>query len=91
MVVHLAAASGWSPDATETQDAARPRRRRAQAARLASGPATCGPASRSRASSSSVPCPWPCWSLASSSGTSSAGVPFGASASTQRIRRYYRS
>ena len=44
MAVHLAVADGRSPDATETQDAARSRRKRAPAARLVSGPATCGPA-----------------------------------------------
>jgi hypothetical protein len=38
MAVHLAAARGCSPDATETQKATRSRRRRARAARLASGP-----------------------------------------------------
>src|SRR4051794_36557261 len=47
MAVHLAAASGWSPDATETQDARQSRRRRGQVARLISAPASCGPASRS--------------------------------------------
>ena len=48
MAVHLAAAFGWSRDAAETQDSARSRRRRTQAARLVSGPASCGPASRPR-------------------------------------------
>ena len=47
MRVHLAAASGRSPDANQTQDAARSRRWRARAERLVSGPASCRPASRS--------------------------------------------